>query len=210
MFRGLGLACFFGSKTLTMSPKRTLERLKYKILAPVGPGSFSTEGTVADLLFDNHYFFLARIIPPIDVVNEVLQKGVSDAGMSGGCKWKAFQLDAASYTKLAAYLRQMDFVTMQPPDWVKTHLDWHAWCAELVLGIPALESRRQSAEISELYAQHNAALNAGDDHLAASLLLLATELCIENSRFVNEHRASQPKLPLFRRPVTKRKRDMPD
>lgn len=86
---------------------------------------------------------------------------------------------------------------MQPPDWVKTHLDWHAWCAELVLGIPALESRRQSAEISELYAQHNAALNAGDDHLAATLLLRVTELCIENSRFVNEHRASQPKLRCF-------------
>ena len=188
-----------------MSPKRALERLKYKILAPVGPGSFSTEGTVADLLFDIPYFFLARIIPPIDVVNEVLQKGVSDAGMSGGCQWKPLQLDPESYAKLATYLRQMDFVTMPSPDWVKTHSDWHSWCAEQVLGIPALESRRRSAEISELYAQHNAAIKAGDDQLAASLLLRVTELCEEDSRFVNEHRASQPKLPLFRRPVTKRR-----
>jgi hypothetical protein len=73
-----------------MSPKRTLEKLKYKILPPVGPGSFSTEGSVADLLMDIPYFFIAKIIPPIDVVNEVLQKGVLDAGMSGGCKWKAY------------------------------------------------------------------------------------------------------------------------
>ena len=159
-----------------MSPKRTLERLKYKILPPVGAGSFSTEGTIADLLLDIPYFFLTRIIPPIPVVNEVLQKGVSDAGMSGGCKWKPLQLDAASYAKLAADLRQIDFVTMQPPDWVKTHADWQSWCAELVWGIPALESRRQSAEISELYAQHNAAIRVGDDQLAASLLLRVTEL----------------------------------
>ena len=54
---------------------------------------------VADLLFDIPYFFLAMIIPPMAVVNEVLQKGVVDAGMSGGCKWKPFQLDAASCAK---------------------------------------------------------------------------------------------------------------
>jgi hypothetical protein len=188
-----------------MSSKRTLEKLKYKILPPVGPGSFSTEGSVADLLMDIPYFFIAKIIPPIDVVNEVLQKGVLDAGMSGGCKWKPVQLDAASYTKLAADLRQMDFVSIQPPDWVTTYSDWHSWCAELVWGIPALESRQQWVEITELSAQHNAAIKAGDDHLAASLLIQVNELCAENCRFVKEHRAAQPKLPLFRRPVTKRK-----
>jgi hypothetical protein len=188
-----------------MSPKRTLQNLKYKILPPVGPGSFSTEGGVADLLFDIPYFFLARIIPPMDVVNEVLQKGVVDAGMSGGCRWKPFQLDAASYAKLAAELQQMEFVTIQPPDWVTTHSDWHSWCAELVWGIPALESRRQWAEISELNAQREAAVKAGDDRLAGPLLLQVNELCAEYGRFVNEHRASQPKLPLFRRPMTKRK-----
>jgi hypothetical protein len=188
-----------------MSPKRILEKLKYKILPPVGPGSFSTEGSIADLLFDIPYFFLARIIPPMDVVNEVLHKGVVDAGMSGGCKWKSLQLDAASYAKLAADLRQMDFVTVQPPDWVTTHSDWHSWCAELVWGIPALESGRQRAAITELNARHRAAIKAGDDRLAESLLSQANELCAENCRFVEEHRTAQPKLPLFRRPVTKAK-----
>jgi hypothetical protein len=89
-----------------------LERLKYNLLPPVGPGSFSAEGSVADLLFDIPYFFLAKIIPPIDVVNELLQKGIVDAGMSGGLKWKPFELDAPSYAKLAANLRQMDFVRL--------------------------------------------------------------------------------------------------
>lgn len=187
-----------------MSPKRTLPRLRYKILPAVGPGSLSVEGSVADLLFDIPYFFLARIIPPMPVVNEVLIKGIVDAGMSGGCKWKPFQLDDASYAKLAADLRQMKFVTIQPPDWVTTHSDWHVWCAELVFGIPALESRRQRAEIATLSAQRDAAMKTGNDGLAASLFLQLIELCAENCRFVNEHRASQPKLPVFRRPRTER------
>jgi hypothetical protein len=125
--------------------------------------------------------------------------------MSGGCKWKPLQLDAASYAKLADHLRQMGFVTIQPPDWVTTESDWHHWCAELVWGIPALESRRQWAEITKLNAQRDAATKAGNAQLATSLLLEITERCLKASRFINENRASQPKLPPFRPPVRKRK-----
>src|SRR5260370_40310315 len=99
----------------------------------------------------------------------------------------------------------MHFITIYPSDWGNMHSDWHGWCAELVWDIPALESRRQWAEITELNAQHNAAIKARDNQLAASLLLRVNELCAEHSRFIDEHRASQPKLPLFRRPETKRK-----
>jgi len=179
--------------------------VKYELLPPVGSDSFFTEGNVADLLFDIPYFFVARIIPPIHVVNDVLQKGVVDAGMSGGCKWKPFQLDAASYEKFAAELNRMEFITIQPPDWVTTHSDWHTWCTELVLGVPAVENKQRSAEISTLDAQREAAIKAGNDKLAASLLSQVIELSIKHCRFVNEHRASQPKLPLFRRPARKRK-----
>ena len=186
------------------SPKSPSGKLKYKLLPPVGPGSFSTEGSVADLLFDIPYFFVAKILPPMAVVNEVLQKGVVDAGMSGGCKWKPFQLDDASYAKLAADLRQMEFVAKQPPGWVTTHSDWHNWCVELVWGIPALENSQQSAEISQLEAQQKAALEAGDDQLAASLLSQVVELSLKHGRFMNQYRSSEPKLPLFRSPIRKR------
>ncbi len=90
--------------------------------------------------------------------------------MTGGCKWKPFQLDGTSYAKLVADLRQMDFVSLQPPDWVTTHSDWHTWCAELVWGIPGLESKRQRTEIIELERQRNTALKSGDKQLATSLI----------------------------------------
>jgi len=179
--------------------------LKYKIFPPVGPDSFSAEGDVADLLFDIPYFFLARIVPPKKVVNEVLRKGVVDAGMSGGCKWKPFKLDDASYAKLADHLRRMEFSDIQPPDWVNTHSDWHMWCAELVWGIPAIENRRQSAEIHELDVKRNAAIERGDEELASSLLMKITDLCLIYSRFVSENRIAKPKMPIFHRPMKKRK-----
>lgn len=185
--------------------KRTLRIVKYELLPLVGPDSSFTEGSVAELLFDIPYFFVAKIIPPREVVNDVLQKGVVDAGMSGGCKWKPFQLDGALYAKLAADLKQMNFITIQPPDWVTTHKDWHTWCVELVWGIPAVENRQRSAEISALDAKREAAIKRGKEELAVSLLSQVIELSTKHSRFVEEHRASQPKLPLFRRPARKRK-----
>ena len=124
------------------------------------------------------------------VVNEVLQKGLVEAGMSGGCKWKPFQLDDESDAKLAANLRQMEFVTIQPSDWVTTHSDWEAWQAELVWGIPAIENKQLGEEISVLNAQREAAIKAGDEKVAVSLLLPINELCAKHTRFVNEHRAS--------------------
>ena len=84
------------------------------------------------------------------MVNEVLGKGVVDAGMSGGCRWKPFQLNAAEYLELVARLKKNRFRTLDSPGWVHTHSDWHKWCCELVLGIPALESERRSDRRSAL------------------------------------------------------------
>jgi len=190
-------------------PKASEQKVKYEILAAVGPGRLFEEGGLADLLFDIPYLFLGKIIPPIGVVNEILRKGTVDAGMSGGCKWKPFRVDRTSYAKLVADLKKLGFRVVEPADWVTTHSDWYPWCAELVWGIPALESRQQWAEILELHAQREAAIRVGDAQLAASLLLQVTERCGNHSRFINEHRVVKPKLPLFRRPTSKWRRRQP-
>ncbi|MGB7847805.1 MAG: hypothetical protein WBL63_19490 [Candidatus Acidiferrum sp.] len=98
-------------------PKTTERRVKYEILAAVGPGRFLKEGGLADLLFEIPYFFLAEIIPPIGVVNEILNRGTVDAGMSGGCKWKPFQVDRTMYAKLVVDLKKLRFRVVEPPDW---------------------------------------------------------------------------------------------
>jgi len=179
-----------------------IRRVKFQVLEPVGPKRSFTEGSLVDLLFDIPYFFLAKIVPPIEVVNEVLEKGKVEAGMSGGCKWKPFQLDLPLYAKLVTELKQLGFLEIRPPDWVTTHSDWHTWCAELAWGIPALSSSQQLAEIDELNAQREAAIKRGNDELAELLLLQVNELHARHSRFIAENSAPEAKLPLFRRPAT--------
>jgi hypothetical protein len=155
-------------------------------------------------LFDIPYFFLGKVVPPQAIVNEVLLSGCVDAGMSGGCKWKPFQLDDMQYMQLVADLKRRRFQTIQPPEWVQTHSDWHTWCAELVWGIPALENKRQWTEIHKLSEQYNAAQRMGDREQATHLVDQINQLCAENLEFTNKHRSAKPRLPLFSRPLRRR------
>ena len=55
-------------------------------------GSSERRGTVAELLESIPYLLADRLLPPLRVVNDVLRRGVHDAGMSGGCSWRPFEI----------------------------------------------------------------------------------------------------------------------
>jgi hypothetical protein len=61
-------------------------------------------GSLTELLFDmptlGHALQGARLIPPLRILNELLMQGVSEAGMSGGCRWKPFQISSSEYNEL--------------------------------------------------------------------------------------------------------------
>ena len=176
-----------------------MQQLKYKLMAPVGPGRFTKSGNVLSLLCDIPYFFISKIIPPMRVVNEVLKKGVLDAGMSGGCRWTPVQLSESEYAELVVEMEEKRFKNISPPDWVATAADWHSWCCELVWGIPALENRNLSDEISALERKREAAEKRSDEPEAVRILIQINDLCMKHSRFLDKHRSPKPKLPLFRR-----------
>lgn len=94
------------------------------MMAAVGPGELRKSGSALSLLLSIPYFFVSEVIPPIFVINDVLRKGVVDAGMSGGCRWKSFQLDEVEYEDLVSKLKQKKFAEITPPDWVRIHLDF--------------------------------------------------------------------------------------
>jgi len=114
-----------------------------------------------ELLFDIPYFFLGKIVPPQAIVNDALLTGCVAAGMSGGCKWKPFQIDDTQYAQLVADLKRRRFQVIKPPAWVRSHSDWHTWCAEIVWGIPALENKARWDEIRRLNEQLEAAKQSG-------------------------------------------------
>lgn len=179
-------------------PKPSKARtVNYTLMAGTGPGRLRKSGSALSLLCSIPYFFLSEVIPPIGVVNEVLKQGVVDAGMSGGCRWKPFQLSVEEYAHLVGELQELKFADIAPPDWVKSRSDWHSWCCEITWGIPALEYKRRWEEISS-YDHRREKLGKKNAEEASALLSHITDLTISLQRWMNEHRCSKPKLPLFR------------
>lgn len=72
-----------------------------------GEGSW-TYATLPDFLFALPYLFVLgsneQAIPPMAVLNEIFKSGTWDAGMSGACEWKPFEISAQEYDELAQAL----------------------------------------------------------------------------------------------------------
>jgi hypothetical protein len=180
-----------------MPKERKARTVSYTVIAPVGPGRLRKSGSFLSLLFSIPYFFVSEVIPPIYVINDILKKSTVDAGMSGGCRWKPFQLNAEEYADLVSELKERNFADIAPPEWVKSHSDWHTWCCEITWGIPALEQKRRWEEITSSYSRLKQ-LQKDNPVKAAAMYARITYLSNRHTRWMNKHRLPEPKLPLFR------------
>src|SRR5215217_5140998 len=59
-------------------------------------------------VLDIPYLLLTSVIPPLTVLNGVLEDGGGDAGMSPGASWKPFTLTETEYTELVDELLTLD------------------------------------------------------------------------------------------------------
>jgi hypothetical protein len=128
-----------------------MRKMRYRALPAMGPGSIPVSGTLKSLLLEIPYLLLPyaplNIIPPHNVLNELLSRGVEDAGMSGGCKWKPFQITAEEYSELirpleAIPIQQLEkrfpgesivkYQFVEPPPQVQSFEDWQWWRLQLV------------------------------------------------------------------------------
>ena len=63
---------------------------------------------LAEFVLDVPYLTCHGVIPPRDVLNEVLSSGGGDAGMSPGAVWEPFSISEDEYTALVADLLELD------------------------------------------------------------------------------------------------------
>ena len=81
--------------------------IRYKTHGAVGWDSWK-HGSLTEFLFDvphlAHVLRVFRVIPPIHILNELFASGVSEAGMSGGCKWSPFEMSESEYVELVEEL----------------------------------------------------------------------------------------------------------
>jgi hypothetical protein len=72
-------------------------------------GSIKRQGTLVDLVLDILYLMEeSGVIPPLVVLNQVLQSGGDSGGMGPGSTWKPFQIDETEYEELVQSLLYLD------------------------------------------------------------------------------------------------------
>jgi hypothetical protein len=161
-------------------------------------GEFPRSGTLADLLLEIPYLLTGRITPPLHVVNDLLARGIDDAGMSGGCQWEPFQIGASEWVELERQLKSLpddkscEFI--QPPGWVEGVDDWLAWIMIHRYGMPE-EFRILEREVRDLELARKQAMNDGNQERVEELHIRVVEAGTKLSELVmanrNHHRPSQ-------------------
>jgi hypothetical protein len=169
-----------------------MKRVNFEILAPIGGVETRTEGTVADLLAQIPYLLSSHIIPPLDILNDVLNSGVEDAGMSGGCRWPPFKLNAADFKELCAVLEVRNgegyakFVA--PPEWVLSLEEWRHWVMEYCYHIPAKVNLEFSREIARLENEKKEAQRLKDRERTGALSNRIADVAVKQSDWIARHR----------------------
>lgn len=117
-----------------------MRKIKYEILSGAGDGESIEEKNLLRFVQDIPYLFTFNLIPSLEVINDIFQSGLADAGMSGGCRWEPFQIGPEEYQELISALQDVSSGTyrkVRTPDWVKNRIDWHIWAFEYELGVPS-------------------------------------------------------------------------
>jgi len=155
--------------------RRAEEVFSFTLLPPTGNINQTRQGDSADLLLSIPYFFSSGLIPPDFVVNEILATGISDAGMSGGVKWKPYALAVDQFPVLHSLLKKKaaprDLHYRQPPEWVSNFQDWHVWVFYIRNGVPWKQHKKLNDIVYNLELQIEAARKNHDEKRVQELNL---------------------------------------
>jgi hypothetical protein len=127
-----------------------MRTLTFEMLPGTGPGSTTMRGSVVDLLVHIPYLLMPGMVPSLGPLNDLLRRGLSEAGMSGGCRWEPFELGAEEWAEVRDALTATGSRYVEPPDWVADYEDWFAWLFDTLYGVPAQEHRRLMRDDAEL------------------------------------------------------------
>lgn len=141
-----------------------MREVSFEVYPRSRPVDDPERGDVADLLLAVPYLLSLGVIPPLSVVNEILRSGFDDAGMSGGCRWEPFEIDAEEWQEARAKLEAPPYGHrfLEPPADVRTRQEWVGWIFERRFGMPSGKYLALSRRLDELDTQVERAAEAGD------------------------------------------------
>ena len=161
--------------------------MKFYELPPTGMDVIERDGDLLELLQSIPYLMMGRRLPPLSVLNSILETGLADAGMSGGVRWDPFTIDDEQYKQLSVRCRKVDLATPTYPDWVRSRSDFQVWEAEVDRGVPAESHKRLTDRLDEATAALERAMKGGAPELEiADLHLKVIEAGKELADLLNE------------------------
>ncbi len=118
-----------------------MKQVKYTVLRAVGNGGTHEQGDLKSFLLDIPYLFFRgsrSVLPTLPVLNDLLEKGLFDAGMSGGCRWNPFQISREEYEELVEELLtdpEFEFVSVETPSRITTFESWALWRIKFIRNV---------------------------------------------------------------------------
>jgi len=174
-----------------MESKSYRDLIKFQILPPMGSEETEIEGNTLELLRHIPYLFSSGVIPSINVINDVLAKGLSDAGMSGGVRWASYHINPNGFEELVAQLKASEHYKsleyIEPDSWVNDFEDWNVWIMYIKKGIPWKQHKKLNDAVVNLEREMREE-NARDDEQRINELHFKTiEAGTNLSEFIMEH-----------------------
>ncbi len=96
------------SREVSLPTMRTVAYLRHEFHGP----SEAREASLATFVYDVPYLGACGIFRPFHVLNEILESGGGDGGMSPGGSWQPFALKDEEYEELWTELKALDPVTL--------------------------------------------------------------------------------------------------
>ena len=176
---------------VSMETKSYSDLIKFQILPPVGSEEVEIEGDTIELLKNIPYLLSSGVIPSVDIINDVLANGLSDAGMSGGARWTPYQIEANSFEEFVIRLKATEgfgsIEYIEPESWVGGYEDWNVWVMYVKKGIPWKEHKQLNDIVVSLESEMGEAKTNGDKQRINTLHLQIVEAGTNLSEFVMEN-----------------------
>ena len=131
------------------------------ILPPIGGGKTKETGTLYELLNSVPYLLCNDRVPPLAVVNKILEKGGHDAGMSGGVEWAPFTIDENEYNELLEQFENHGATYADAPSWVTNATYFQIWQFELDHGVPSKRHKKLVDEEDKAKEKLESAIDEG-------------------------------------------------
>lgn len=128
---------------------------------------------ITKLLLRIPYFKQNGQIPPLHVLNDLMRRGIRDAGMSGRVEWEPFELGESEYAAVVQELRQrgLELVEAEPPPDVNSYELWNEWCRANRMGEYAAEFAQLQTLRRKLEDEMRSSEQRGDNENAGRLQL---------------------------------------